>query len=277
MCGSSGAADSPDKLESLTERPLSDPPRSVPDGSFHLGAPPRRERTGRRRVNRPTHPKNVLRTHPGATVRRQCCCSLDGGAGGGWSVGPVAAGVVLVIGCARARPGATRACALARAAADRRATRGASGSSRRPHGPRSSPAGAAARRSRGTPKCPTRTRGGASPPRRNTVAARRRPAARRPSGCGARRTARRRRHPVRRVLDDDRAAVAAPARGEGAVVEEQVDARSRDHGHRSERDDRRARSVDLGAFNPPGRRGTAPRGRPARRSRGGDRAAETGS
>ena len=52
-----------------------------------------------------------------------------------------------------ARPGATRACALPRAAADRRATRGASGSSRRPPGPRWSPAGAAARRSRGMPKC----------------------------------------------------------------------------------------------------------------------------
>ena len=109
--------------------------------------------------------------------------SLEGGCGGGWSVGPVAAGVGLVIGSRRARPGATRACALPRAAADRRATRGASGSARRPPGPRSSPAGAAARRSRGTPKCPARTRGGASQPRRHTLAARRRPAARRLPGA----------------------------------------------------------------------------------------------
>ena len=36
------------------------------------------------------------------------------------------------------------------------------------------------------------------------------------------------RHRARRALDDGRAAVAAPARGEGAVVDEQVGARPRD-------------------------------------------------
>ena len=57
-----------------------------------------------------------------------------------------------------ARQGATRACALPQTAADPRASRGGSGSSRRRPGPRWSPAGAAARRSRGTPTRQTRKR-----------------------------------------------------------------------------------------------------------------------
>jgi hypothetical protein len=52
---------------------------------------------------------------------------------------------------------------------------------------------------------------------------------RRRSGLGCR-AARRRRHPLRCVGGDDRSVVAAPARRKGAVVDEQVNARPRDHG-----------------------------------------------
>ena len=113
----------------------------------------------------------------------------------------------LVIGWQRARPGATRACALPRAAADRRATRGASGSSRRPHGPRSSPAGAAARRRSGHAKMSATLAPGTpvsgAPQHRST--------ARQPSGQGRRRR-RRKTSRMRRSDPDRQVAPTATAR-----------------------------------------------------------------
>ena len=89
--------------------------------------------------------------------------------------------------------------------ADRRATRRASGSSRPPPAPRSLPADAAARRSRGRRECQSRKLGAASQPMRNSAAVRRRPASlrlpvRRPasrSQASSPGSARPRRRPVR--------------------------------------------------------------------------------
>ena len=122
-------ADSPDKLELLTERPLSDPPRSGPHGSCSRTPPrPRRENGPPAGVNRPTPPRTrAVRDWLGRSgappVRRG---SLEGGLRR-WVVSRTSGRRRRARDrLDRARPGATRACALPRAAADRRATRGAS-------------------------------------------------------------------------------------------------------------------------------------------------------
>ena len=176
-------ADSPDKLKSLTERPLI---RRTAERSQRASCALAPTSTALCRAAwpcqlRPTDtgaPSHAAPGHDAAPPGLPC--SLDGGSGGGSVSRPSGRRRRARDRRRGARPGATRACAPAMNTADRRATRGASGSSRPPPAPRSLPADAAARRSRGKPKRQSRKLDGASQPMRNTMAARRRLASLRP-------------------------------------------------------------------------------------------------
>ena len=222
------SADSPDKLESWPERPLSDAPRNVPSGFLVLL--PTATSLGRAAWPcqlRPTDTGAPSHAAPGRDAAPPVLpCSLDGGSGGGWSVGPVAAGV-LVIGCA----------AHAREPLGRARRRWARRIGGQPevrqdlldHRPLRTPEASGGRvldRCQQT-QPPAAVGAGENVNRENSAQqvspceiARPYVGGRRRSGfrCGARRAVRRRRRPARRVLDDDRAAVAAPARGEGACA-----------------------------------------------------------